>query len=61
MTLQVFLSIKGIYYQVDIQGQTVTWITPYQFSQEVSQSAMVYPSSVLVLRVVYVSTLPAAN
>ena len=37
MTLQVFLSIKGIYYQADIHGQTVTWITPYQFSQEVSQ------------------------
>ena len=33
---QVFLSIKGIYYQVEIEGQAITWITPYQFSQEVT-------------------------
>ncbi|XP_075441260.1 pescadillo homolog [Ascaphus truei] len=29
---KVFLSIKGIYYQADILGQTVTWVTPYTFS-----------------------------
>lgn len=29
---KIFLSIKGIYYQADILGQTVTWITPYAFS-----------------------------
>jgi pescadillo len=33
---KVFLSIKGIYYQVQIKGQLVTWITPYQFSTLVS-------------------------
>ena len=33
---KVFLSIKGIYYQVEIKGQTITWLTPYQFSQRVS-------------------------
>ena len=32
---KVFLSIKGIYYQAEIKGQTVTWIAPYSFSQNV--------------------------
>ncbi|KAJ2722282.1 mRNA-binding ribosome synthesis protein nop7 [Coemansia sp. Benny D115] len=32
---KVFLSIKGIYYQADIQGQSLTWVVPYQFSQQV--------------------------
>jgi pescadillo protein len=32
---KVFLSIKGIYYQADIRGEKVTWMTPWQFSQEV--------------------------
>uniref|UniRef100_A0A8D0DXZ1 Pescadillo homolog n=1 Tax=Salvator merianae TaxID=96440 RepID=A0A8D0DXZ1_SALMN len=29
---KVFLSIKGIYYQAEVMGQLVTWITPYAFS-----------------------------
>ncbi|CAG8703668.1 2605_t:CDS:2, partial [Acaulospora morrowiae] len=32
---KVFLSIKGIYYQVEIKGQVITWLVPYQFSQRV--------------------------
>ncbi|KAG0048388.1 mRNA-binding ribosome synthesis protein nop7 [Gryganskiella cystojenkinii] len=32
---KVFLSIKGIYYQAEIKGQTITWLVPYQFSQDV--------------------------
>lgn len=29
-----FLSIKGIYYQVEIMGQQVTWVQPYKFTQK---------------------------
>lgn len=32
----VFVSIKGIYYQVELRGQTITWIVPHSFSFEVS-------------------------
>lgn len=28
------MSIKGIYYQVEIMGQTITWVIPYQFTQK---------------------------
>ncbi|KAK6538736.1 mRNA-binding ribosome synthesis protein nop7 [Orbilia ellipsospora] len=30
-----FLSIKGIYYQAEIQGQDVLWLVPYKFAQNV--------------------------
>ncbi|CAG8667745.1 2483_t:CDS:2 [Ambispora leptoticha] len=32
---KTFLSIKGIYYQAEIKGQTINWVVPYQFSQQV--------------------------
>lgn len=34
---KVFLSIKGIYYQAEVMDQSVTWLVPYQFTQNVSQ------------------------
>lgn len=32
---KVFLSIKGVYYQAEVMDQTVTWLIPYQFTQNV--------------------------
>ena len=32
---KIFLSIKGVYYQAEIMDQTVTWLVPYQFTQNV--------------------------
>ncbi|KAF8581364.1 hypothetical protein K439DRAFT_1647916 [Ramaria rubella] len=32
---KVFLSIKGIYYQADVMGQTITWLVPYMFTQNI--------------------------
>jgi len=29
-----FFSIKGIYYQVEIMGQNITWVAPYAFNQK---------------------------
>lgn len=33
---KIFLSIKGVYYQAEVMDQTVTWLVPYQFTQNVS-------------------------
>jgi len=32
---KVFVSIKGYYYQVEIMGQTITWIVPHHFAFQV--------------------------
>jgi len=31
---KVFLSIKGCYFQANLQGQDVTWLVPYEFVQD---------------------------
>lgn len=32
---KIFLSIKGVYYQAEVMDQTVTWLVPYQFTQNI--------------------------
>ncbi|KAJ7275345.1 Pescadillo N-terminus-domain-containing protein [Mycena haematopus] len=32
---KTFLSIKGIYYQAEVMDQTITWLVPYQFTQNI--------------------------
>ncbi len=34
---KVFLSIKGIYYQAEVNGQDVTWLAPYKFVQSLPE------------------------
>ncbi|CAK9087236.1 Pescadillo homolog (AtPES) [Durusdinium trenchii] len=32
---KTFVSVKGIYYQAEVMGQSITWIVPHKFSQDI--------------------------
>ena len=36
---KVFITIKGYYYQVEIMGQTITWIAPHPFTPQVRMNS----------------------
>ncbi len=42
---KTFLSIKGVYHQAEVVDQTVTWLTPYQFTQSVRYFTLCSPKT----------------
>ncbi len=34
---KVFLTVKGVYYQAEVFGQTITWMAPYAYTQDVGK------------------------
>ncbi|TXG49248.1 hypothetical protein EZV62_025123 [Acer yangbiense] len=39
---KVFISVKGIYYQAEVEGQTITWLTPHGLQQVLPDDDVVY-------------------
>lgn len=44
---KVFVSVKGFYYQADIQGQAVTWLVPHNLAQVSNQTQLLLSSKQL--------------
>lgn len=43
---KVFVSVKGFYYQADIQGQAVTWLVPHNLAQVSNQMQLFVGSQI---------------
>jgi hypothetical protein len=43
---------QGIYYQAEVQGETVTWMTPFQFPQKYPKVLSLSPLYLFMRRVV---------
>ncbi|KAM7270471.1 hypothetical protein ACFE04_029685 [Oxalis oulophora] len=39
---KVFVSVKGIYYQAEIDEQKIMWLTPHAFQQVLTDDALLY-------------------
>ncbi|KAM7262371.1 hypothetical protein ACFE04_021448 [Oxalis oulophora] len=39
---KVFVFVKGIYYQAEIDGQKIMWLTPHAFQQVLTDDALLY-------------------
>ncbi|KAL5833667.1 hypothetical protein ACOSQ3_017341 [Xanthoceras sorbifolium] len=39
---KVFISVKGIYYQAEVEGQKITWLTPHGLQQVLPDDDVVY-------------------
>lgn len=52
------MSIKGIYYQAEIMGQTVTWIVPHARGFQVSQGTELFPPVGYLLEYIMIIIIP---
>jgi hypothetical protein len=41
-TEQVFVSVKGVYFQAEVMGEPITWLVPHPFTQTVPREVIPY-------------------